>query len=66
MQNPDPDTTLTILTDSMNVIHALMAWNTEEFTRDMRWQRHSDIIMEILTAINQRRAPTRIVKIKSQ
>mmetsp|Transcript_35403 Transcript_35403/g.72869 ORF Transcript_35403/g.72869 Transcript_35403/m.72869 type:complete len:570 (+) Transcript_35403:200-1909(+) len=65
VQNPDRSTTLTVFTDSMNVIHALMAWNTEEFTRDMRWQKHADILKLILEVINRRKAPTRIVKVKS-
>ena len=33
--------------------------------KDMKWQKNHDIITQILTAINERRAPTRIVKVTS-
>jgi ribonuclease HI len=59
------DVPLTILTDSMNVLYALRAFNTSEFDRDMRRQRNADIIRDILTAINLRSAPTHLVKVKS-
>ena len=56
---------ITVFTDSMNVIFALQVWYTEEFRRDMRWQKQADIIKLILTCINQQSAPTHVVKVKS-
>eukprot|EP00961_Rhodomonas_salina_P099155 1333731-Rhodomonas_salina.1 len=48
------DKPVTILTDSMNVIHALQAWGHAEleYFRDMHLQRHADIIWAILGLIN--------------
>ena len=60
-----PDKPLTILTDSMNVLYALQAFNTGEFARDMRRQLNADILKQILLAVNRRSAATRIVKVKS-
>lgn len=65
LSGADPDTQLTVLTDSMNVIQALQAWNHEEYFRDMSRQKNADIITSILTLINKRTAPLRIVKVKS-
>ena len=59
------DLPLTVLTDSMNVLYALRAFNTSEFDRGMRHQRNADIIRDILMAINLRTAPTHLVKVKS-
>ena len=56
---------LTIMTDSMNVINALQAWNRVDFMRDMNMQLNADILQKILRQLNRRRAPTKIVKVKS-
>lgn len=42
------DRPLTIMTDSMNVLYAIKAFNTGEFARDMRRQLNADIIKQIL------------------
>ena len=56
---------LAVLTDSMNVIYALQAWDQTEFVREMEWQRNADILIDILLAINARAGPITIVKVKS-
>ena len=56
---------LIVFTDSMNVIHALQAWNRRIFCRDLRRQRNADILEVILRDINRRTAPVRVVKVKS-
>ena len=61
----DPHIALVMLTDSMNVVQALQAWDHAEFLRDMTWQRNADIIVKILLAINNRSAPLTIPKMKS-
>jgi ribonuclease HI len=56
---------LVIYTDSMNVIHALQAWNRRIFCRDLSRQRNADILERILSDINARSARTTVVKVKS-
>ena len=56
---------LAVLTDSMNVVQALQAWDHAEYMRDMRWQRNADIIVQILLAINARASPLTVIKVKS-
>ena len=56
---------LVVYTDSMNVLHALQAWNRRIFFRDLRRQRNSDIFEKMLTDISLRTAPLRVVKVKS-
>lgn len=63
--NADRAVPLAILTDSMNVIQALQAWDHAEFLRDMTWQRNADILTQILLAINLQMSPITIVKVKS-
>ena len=61
----DPHNRLNVYTDSMNVIDCLRKWQRREFLADMRQQKNSDIIMPLLTALNERTAATHIIKIKS-
>lgn len=56
---------LAILTDSMNVISTLQAWDQAEFFLEMEWQRNANIIIAILMAINARAGPVTIVNVKS-
>ena len=56
---------LVVLTDSMNVIQALQAWDRAEFTREMEWQKNADILQDILLAINNRSGQITISKVKS-
>ena len=65
LDNADPDASLTVLTDSMNIIQALQCWGREEYQRDMERQKNADIIKCILDAINLRSAPLTITKVKS-
>eukprot|EP00961_Rhodomonas_salina_P290973 3931587-Rhodomonas_salina.2 len=63
--NADPHTQLTVLTDSMNVIHALQAWGRREFLRDMTRQLNADVVKALLLAVNARTATLHVVKVKS-
>ena len=65
IEHADKEVPLAVLTDSMNVIQALQAWDRAEFVREMEWQRNADILQAILLAINQRQSPITIVKVKS-
>jgi ribonuclease HI len=65
IKHADKTRPLAVLTDSMNVINALQAWDQSEFVREMEWQRNADIIVDILLAINARAGPITIVKVKS-
>ena len=65
VDNAPRDRPLTILTDSMNVIYALAAYNTCEFARDIRCQLNADILCDILLAINMQEALMTIMKVKS-
>ena len=60
-----PELPLAILTDSMNVVQALQAWDHAEYMRDMSWQRNANIIVQILLAINGRSSSVTVVKVKS-
>ena len=65
VHHASPNIPLAILTDSMNVVQALQAWDHAEFFRDMTWQRNADILTKILLNINARSAPVTIAKVKS-
>ena len=47
------DVPLAVLTDSMNLIQSLQAWDSAEFVKEMDWQRNADILQKILLAVNQ-------------
>ena len=59
------DCPLTVFTDSINVIFALKAFRSQEFARDITRQKNADIIAKILVKVNERTAPTHIMKVKS-
>ena len=59
------DSPLTVFTDSINVIFALKAFRSQEFAQDITRQKNTDIIAKILVKVNERTAPTHIVKVKS-
>ena len=61
----DSDTIINLYTDSMNVIDALRKWQRKEFLADMRQQKHADIMMPLLEALNARTKETHIIKVKS-
>ena len=61
----DKSAPLAVLTDSMNVIQALQAWDRADFAREMEWQKNADILQAILLAINERVGPITIAKVKS-
>ena len=65
VETADKTAPLVILTDSMNVIQALQAWDRAEFVREMDWQRNADVLQKILLAVNQQSSPITIVKVKS-
>eukprot|EP00961_Rhodomonas_salina_P290564 3926161-Rhodomonas_salina.1 len=61
-----PEKPVTILTDSMNIIHALQAWGHAKYFRDMHLQCHADILVwVILRLINSCSEPTHMAKVKS-
>ena len=59
------DEIVNIYTDSMNVIDMLRKWQRKEFLADMRQQKDSDIVMQLLEALNTRTEATHIIKVKS-
>lgn len=65
LSEADPESPLTGLTNLMNSITAMQTWGHEEYFKDMSRQLNADIIKQLLQFINARRAPIRVVKIKS-
>eukprot|EP00961_Rhodomonas_salina_P251559 3401136-Rhodomonas_salina.3 len=64
-ENFPPDMQLNIYTESLDAIFSIQHWGHQDFRPNMKLQYSSDIMSQLLTALNECTAETHFIKVKS-